>query len=322
MERTSAEAYLQQQPDRRIAIEVVAEVGPALLRPEGAQFNIRGVPARIVAARAVDPVRRTVIHQYPAAAAGTSAPALTSATPSNAAPSTPASTVTSPTAAKVAPASASPPTSGQSATAWKGDFAAVPEPDFRSLFRLYVAANADLVDDDATAWRHYVMGVPTAGPECTSLRQKFNNDISRQELVAKARAEFRKTLASAASGPKTSLFRLRISDALHEFDSAANAFPLLRMPRLTGERNPRSTSREISPSKERASFPACNGWSSFPVRSLQSSSKATCRFQPSSTSIWSETSGSIVCPWTGERRRPISTATAAPWSGASTSSSS
>ena len=80
-----------------------------------------------------------------------------------------------------------------------------------------------LVDDDATAWRHYVMRVPAAGPECTSLRQKFDDDISRQELVAKARAGFGKTLASAASDPKTSLFRLRISDALHEFDSAANA---------------------------------------------------------------------------------------------------
>ena len=236
MERTSAEAYLQQQPDRRIAIEVVAEIGPALLRPDDASFNIRGVPARIVAARAVDPVKRTVIHQYPAAAAHTSATPVTPM-PSNTAASPPQSTVASPTA-KVAPAPASPATSGQSATAWKGDFAAVPEPDFRSLFQLYVAANADLVDDDATAWRHYVMRVPTAGPECTSLRQKFNNDISRQELVAKARAEFRKTLASAASGPKTSLFRLRISDALHEFDSAANAFPLLRMPRLTGGAEP------------------------------------------------------------------------------------
>ena len=44
-------------------IEVIAEVGPALLRPDVSSEIVHRDPARIVAARAVDPVTRTVLHR-------------------------------------------------------------------------------------------------------------------------------------------------------------------------------------------------------------------------------------------------------------------
>ena len=230
MERTSAEAYLQQHADRRIGIEIVAEIGPAPLRPEEASFNIRGVPARIVAARAVDPVTRTVIHQYPADAHASATP-VTPPVPSNTAASSPPSAVASPTAT-VAPAPASPPTSGQRATAWKGDFAAVPEPNHRSIFKLYVAANADVIDDDDTAWDttsssmcRRDRGQTGAPKECMALAKRFANEITRQDLLSRARAEFKTTLGAAGSWPQTALFRLRISDMLGEYDSCDQLIP-------------------------------------------------------------------------------------------------
>ena len=120
MDRQSAEAYLQRHADRRIALEVIAEVGPALLRATY-RDSIRGIAARIVAARAVDPTTRAVIHEYPLAA-GTSATEAAPAAPSRATPPpTPPSAPASPsTPSTVAPAATAPTNSGQSAMTWKG----------------------------------------------------------------------------------------------------------------------------------------------------------------------------------------------------------
>ena len=242
MDRQSAEAYLQRHADRRVALEVIAEVGPALLRATY-RDSIRGIAARIVAARAVDPTTRAVIHEYPLAA-GTSATEAAPAAPSRATPPpTPPSAPASPsTPSTVAPAATAPTNSGQSAMTWKGDFAVVPEPNHRSLFRLYLAANADVSDDDDTAWEYHVLfNVPpgkvprpgaTGAPseECMALAKKAANEITRQELVRRARAEFKTTLAAAASWPKTAFFRLRFRDSLGEYDAATGSFPLYIVP--------------------------------------------------------------------------------------------
>ena len=107
------------------------------------------------------------------------------------------------------------------------DFATIPEPDHRMLFKLYVAANADVLDDDLTAVDyHYLFNVPPESKECTSLVQKVQNEIAQQELAAAARAGFAKIRASAASWPKTAVVRMSLDDSVGEYDVAAGTFPL------------------------------------------------------------------------------------------------
>ena len=98
------------------------------------------------------------------------------------------------------------------------DFANIPEPDHRMLFKLYVAANADVLDDDLTALDyHYIFNVSPDSQECTSLYQNAQNEVRRQELTAAARASFAKTRAAAASWPKTAVVRLLLNDSLGEY---------------------------------------------------------------------------------------------------------
>jgi hypothetical protein len=79
------------------------------------------------------------------------------------------------------------------------DFGTIPEPDHLMLFKLFVAANADVLDDDSIAVDyHYLFHAPPNSKECTSVIQKAHNDIARQELVAAARASFAKARAAAA----------------------------------------------------------------------------------------------------------------------------
>ena len=111
------------------------------------------------------------------------------------------------------------------------DFATIPEPDHQMLFKLYLAANADVLDDDRTAVDyHYLFNVPPNSTECTSVSQKVHNDIARQELVAVARASFAKARAAAASWQKTATVRLRLDDSLSKYDVASGAFALDQMP--------------------------------------------------------------------------------------------
>ena len=85
------------------------------------------------------------------------------------------------------------------------------------LFKLYVAANADVLDDDLTALDyHYIFNVSPDSQEY-SLYQNAQNEVRRQELTAAARASFAKTRAAAASWPKTAVVRLLLNDSLGEY---------------------------------------------------------------------------------------------------------
>ena len=107
------------------------------------------------------------------------------------------------------------------------------------LFKLYVAANADVLDDDLTAVDyHYLFNVPPESQECTSAVPKVPERDPRQELAAAARAGFAKIRASAASWPKTAVVRMPLDDSVGEYDGAAGAFPLNDMPPLSGANGP------------------------------------------------------------------------------------
>ena len=109
-------------------------------------------------------------------------------------------------------------------------------PDHLTLFKLYMAANADVLDkDDQAAWEYYLLfKVPpsTQGPmsqQCTALNMQLQNEITAQNLLNMARAEFKSALAQTKDWPKTARFRLMARASLNPYDAAAGSFPVLPM---------------------------------------------------------------------------------------------
>jgi hypothetical protein len=116
-----------------------------------------------------------------------------------------------------------------------------PEPDIASLFRLFMAANADVLGDDkGAAWEHYLLfrvppDIPGApdnpatrrlSPECLGLMTQLRNEITAETLLNAARADFKQALVAAQSAPRTGVFKLRTREQLAAYDSSKNAFRL------------------------------------------------------------------------------------------------
>jgi hypothetical protein len=115
-----------------------------------------------------------------------------------------------------------------------GSVWATDPPDHVTLFKLYMAANADVLDkDDGAAWEHHVlfkMPPSTQGPinaQCTALNSQLMNEITAQKLLSEARAEFKSALAQTNGWPRTARFRLAARAALHPYDATAGSFPVV-----------------------------------------------------------------------------------------------
>lgn len=107
------------------------------------------------------------------------------------------------------------------------------EPDYASLFKLVIAANADVLGNDSgAAWEHYLLfrvppdvAAARFSPECVDLQAKLRNELTAETMLNQARADFKQAL-TAQSGPKTALFKIQTKEHLGAYDSAANAFRL------------------------------------------------------------------------------------------------
>lgn len=129
-----------------------------------------------------------------------------------------------------------------SASAQRPDIAGAPEVDHPGLFKLFMAANADvLATNRPAAWEHHLLfnvapGAPPQSPiskECLALGQQLRNEITRQALGERAIADFKKALAAAHTWPKTALVRLKTQESIGEYDLAAGAFPIVPIGPLT-----------------------------------------------------------------------------------------
>src|SRR5262245_9031637 len=144
----------------------------------------------------------------------------------------PAAPAPAPGQASPPPAQAPPPSASGNQTTGAGFDA--PEPDHASLFKLYLAANADVLGDDkSAAWEHYLLfRVPPAdapqrfSPECRDLQTKVSNEITAQTLLDGAVRDFKQALVAAQSSPRTAMFTLRTRERLKVYDVARNVFQL------------------------------------------------------------------------------------------------
>jgi hypothetical protein len=123
---------------------------------------------------------------------------------------------------------------GQSGPNWT-----TPPPDHLTLFKLYMAANADVLDkDDQAAWEHYLLfKVPptSQGPinqQCTALNTQLQNEITAQNLLNTARTDFKSALAQTKDWPRTAVFRIAARAALNPYDAASGSFPVVPLTHL------------------------------------------------------------------------------------------
>jgi hypothetical protein len=109
-----------------------------------------------------------------------------------------------------------------------------PLPDHLTLFKLYMAANADVLDkDDQAAWEHHLLFKlpPSAqgsiSPQCLELNRQLQNEITAQNLLNTARAEFKAALAQTKDWPRTAVFRITARASLNPYDAATSSFPVM-----------------------------------------------------------------------------------------------
>jgi hypothetical protein len=129
-----------------------------------------------------------------------------------------------------------------SPSAQRPDFSGAPEVDHPGLFKLFMAANADvLAANRPAAWEHHLLFTVAAGTlpqnpiskECLALNDQLRNEITRQALGERAIADFKKALAEAQTWPKTILVRLKTRESIGEYDLVAGAFPVVPIGPLT-----------------------------------------------------------------------------------------
>lgn len=243
MAQDAAERFIDglAKSGRSFTLESVVEVGP-MSRQMGTT-----APARLVAARAINRTTGAVFHTF----AVSGAPAVASSQESGSTARPTAASATRPGRSGGASSAAAPPavsaparqTTPTPSTAGSGPQPAstasftAPPVDYAALFKLYVAANADaLATNDVIMWENYLLFSVPAGTvngrnerqsaECTDLDERLRNEITRQSIVASARAQYQKALPTLKAGPTTGRFLLKSSEVLGPYDIASGTFPL------------------------------------------------------------------------------------------------
>jgi len=99
--------------------------------------------------------------------------------------------------------------------------------------RLYMAANFDMLENLPFAWEHFlVFHIPPgergrrSSNECFSLTKQVQQEFDRQRLHERAISLLKTALNDARSWNRTSVFKLRATVRLEQYDAKAAAFPL------------------------------------------------------------------------------------------------
>jgi len=154
-----------------------------------------------------------------------------SGTPVKIVPARPAPVPTPPAPVPVATATATP-----AAIVAAGEFGG-PVPNYLAIFKLLMAAHADVLGtDEFAAWDYYLISrVPpnptqyALSPECFALGKRLVNEITAATVRAEAVADFKAALAQSSATPRTGRFFLRTWEQFGTYDLARGVFPLERI---------------------------------------------------------------------------------------------
>ena len=91
-------------------------------------------------------------------------------------------------------------------------------PNLYALYRLAMAQNADILNDDTFVLPYIGWVDPPPENECMQIRNKFNNPVTRDKLIRKWRAQLENALRAAPAWPKQQLFRIDFPEQGFSFD--------------------------------------------------------------------------------------------------------
>jgi hypothetical protein len=119
-------------------------------------------------------------------------------------------------------------------TASPVNFDNVAPADYRTMFKMYMASQYDLLDDPEIALEyHTLFRMPRyqangqAGrSECVALWNELNDEFGGSDVTERFRPPLREALGEAKSWPKTGLMKITATAKLKSYDQSRQAFPL------------------------------------------------------------------------------------------------
>lgn len=105
------------------------------------------------------------------------------------------------------------------------EFSRYPEPDYPTLFKMYMAEHHDILDSSAMAMEYHLI-FHSNKEECYEIRKEMNNEFYMEKLFDRVRPRFAKALSEARSWPRTAVFRLKVTNRIGKYDQEQSMFPL------------------------------------------------------------------------------------------------
>ena len=117
------------------------------------------------------------------------------------------------------------------AAAAQASFETAPDPDYRTLLALLMAGNPEAFDNQEFALYYTSLQLPPSRDrQCQQFGNALANEISRQGLIAEARARLQEALAAAAQAPDDRVFRIVSSERAGEYEFERGGFPIVADP--------------------------------------------------------------------------------------------
>ena len=113
------------------------------------------------------------------------------------------------------------------AAAAQASYETAPDPDYRTLLALQMAADPESFDNQEFALYYASLQLPPSPDRrCQDFGSALGNEISRQGLIADARARLAEALAAGAQGPEARVFRIVTGERVAEYDFERGGFPI------------------------------------------------------------------------------------------------
>lgn len=122
------------------------------------------------------------------------------------------------------------------------NFDNAPEPDYRTLFKMYMASQGDILDTEALALEYHLLfrvepgllnkgGVLLQSEECKEITNIYQSNIEFEieDLIDRIRPPFTQALLDAQDWPKTKVFRLKGIVDFGKYDRGKRKFPIIRI---------------------------------------------------------------------------------------------
>lgn len=110
------------------------------------------------------------------------------------------------------------------------DFNNVAPPDYRSVFKMYMASQYDLLDEKNVGLEYHMLfempRLEAGRAKCNQLFTELNDEFASAGVEERYMPAFREALREAEGWPRTKLIKLTATTRLQQYDQSKQAFPL------------------------------------------------------------------------------------------------